>query len=69
MVFARYVGLTKAHTQHLLEAIAYNLYRAQGIIISNAQKQVENCIAKENKEKREENEAENEILTQKKQKN
>lgn len=26
---ARYVGLDKTHTQHLLEAIAYNLYRAR----------------------------------------
>jgi len=32
---ARYIGLAKTHTQHLLEAIAYNLYRAPGIIISN----------------------------------
>jgi IS5 family transposase len=32
---ARYVGLAKTHTQHLLEAIAYNLYRAPGIVISN----------------------------------
>jgi IS5 family transposase len=32
---ARYVGLAKTHTQHLLEAMAYNLYRAPGIIISN----------------------------------
>jgi IS5 family transposase len=32
---ARYVGLAKTHTQHLLEAIAYNLYRAPGIIVSN----------------------------------
>jgi len=32
---ARYVGLAKTHTQHLLEAIAYNLYRAPGIIMSN----------------------------------
>jgi len=31
---ARYVGLAKTHTQHLLEAIAYNLYRAPGIIMS-----------------------------------
>jgi len=30
---ARYVGLAKTHTQHLLEAIAYNLYRAPGIIL------------------------------------
>jgi len=35
---ARYVGLAKTHTQHLLEAIAYNLYRAPGIIVSNSQK-------------------------------
>jgi len=34
---ARYVGLAKTHTQHLLEAIAYNLYRAHGIM-SNCQK-------------------------------
>jgi IS5 family transposase len=33
---ARYTGLAKTHTQHLLEAIAYNLYRAPGIIISNS---------------------------------
>jgi IS5 family transposase len=32
----RYVGLAKTHTQHLLEAIAYNLYRSPGIIVSNA---------------------------------
>jgi IS5 family transposase len=32
---ARYTGLAKTHTQHLLEAIAYNLYRAPGIIMSN----------------------------------
>jgi IS5 family transposase len=35
---ARYVGLAKTHTQHLLEAIAYNLYRAPGIIMSNCRK-------------------------------
>ena len=35
---ARYVGLAKTHTQHLLEAIAYNLYRAPRIIMSNCQK-------------------------------
>lgn len=29
---ARYVGLDKTHTQHLLEAIAYNLYRSPGIV-------------------------------------
>jgi len=33
VVWCRYIGLTKTHTQHLLEAIAYNLYRAPGIII------------------------------------
>lgn len=35
---ARYVGLEKMHTQHLMEAIAYNLYRTPGIIVSNCQK-------------------------------
>jgi IS5 family transposase len=35
---ARYKGLAKTHTQHLLEAIAYNLYRAPGIILANAEK-------------------------------
>jgi len=34
---ARYVGLAKTHTRHLLEAIAYNLYRSPGIM-SNCQK-------------------------------
>jgi transposase, IS5 family len=33
---ARYVGKDKTHTQHLIEAIAYNLYRSPGIIASNA---------------------------------
>lgn len=28
---ARYVGLAKMHTQHLIESIAYNLYRSPGI--------------------------------------
>lgn len=32
---ARYVGLAKTHAQHIMEAIAYNLYRAPGIIVSN----------------------------------
>ena len=32
----RYVGLAKTHTQHLLEAMAYNLYRSPGLIMSNA---------------------------------
>lgn len=31
---ARYVGLAKMHGQHIIEAIAYNLYRAPGIIVS-----------------------------------
>ena len=29
---ARYIGLVKTHTQHLMEAIAYNLYRSPGIV-------------------------------------
>ena len=33
---ARYIGLTKTHTQHLMEAIAYNLYRSPGIVAKNA---------------------------------
>jgi IS5 family transposase len=31
---ARYVGIKKMHTQHVLESIAYNLYRTPGIIMS-----------------------------------
>lgn len=31
---ARYVGLKKTHTQHVMEAIAYNLYRSPGIVMS-----------------------------------
>lgn len=31
---ARYVGIAKMHGQHIIEAIAYNLYRAPGIIVS-----------------------------------
>jgi IS5 family transposase len=31
---ALYVGLRKTHGQHVLEAIAYNLYRLPGIIMS-----------------------------------
>jgi transposase, IS5 family len=31
---ARYRGLEKMHTQNLMEAIAYNLYRSPGIIMS-----------------------------------
>ena len=33
---ARYVGKAKTHTQHVMEAIAYNLYRSPGIVMSNA---------------------------------
>jgi IS5 family transposase len=33
---ARYVGMAKTHGQHVLEAIAYNLYRLPGIIMSMA---------------------------------
>jgi len=35
---ARYVGQAKTHTQHIMEAIAYNLYRSPGIVVSNASK-------------------------------
>ena len=35
---ARYVGLAKTHAQHIMEAIAYNLYRTPGIIVSNSLK-------------------------------
>ncbi|MEG1556359.1 MAG: IS5 family transposase [Bacteroidales bacterium] len=31
---ARYVGIEKMHTQHLMEAIAHNLYRAPAIAVS-----------------------------------
>ena len=33
---ARYVGMAKTHGQHVLEAMAYNLYRLPGIILSKA---------------------------------
>jgi len=33
---ARYLGLAKTHTQHLMEALAYNLYRSPGIVLKNA---------------------------------
>ena len=33
---ARYVGLAKTHAQHIMEAVAYNLYRLPGIIVSNS---------------------------------
>ncbi len=31
---ARYVGMAKTHGQHVIEAMAYNLYRLPGIILS-----------------------------------
>ena len=36
---ARYIGLDKMHTQHMMQAIAYNLYRSPGIIMSCCEKQ------------------------------
>jgi len=35
---ARYRGIKKMHTQNLMEAMCYNLYRSPGIIVSNSQK-------------------------------
>lgn len=35
---ARYRGIKKMHTQNLMEAICYNLYRSPGILASNCQK-------------------------------
>lgn len=35
---ARYKGIAKMHTQNLLEALCYNLYRSPGIIMSNCEK-------------------------------
>jgi IS5 family transposase len=35
---ARYRGIAKMHTQNLLEAMAYNLYRSPGILMSNPEK-------------------------------
>ena len=32
---AIYVGFSKTHAQHIMESIAYNLYRTPGIIVSN----------------------------------
>ena len=34
---ARYRGMEKMHTQNLMEALCYNLYRSPGIIASNCQ--------------------------------
>ncbi len=31
----RYLGKAKAHTQHILEGLAYNLYRSPGIVVLN----------------------------------
>ena len=33
---ARYVGKEKTRTQHLMEAIAYNLYSSPGIVMFNS---------------------------------
>ena len=35
---ARYVGMYQMHTQHLIQAIAHNLYRAPGIVMYICQK-------------------------------
>lgn len=35
---ARYRGIEKMHTQNLMEALCYNLYRSPGIIASNCKK-------------------------------
>ncbi len=35
---ARYRGIEKMHTQNLMEAMCYNLYRSPGIIMRNSQK-------------------------------
>jgi len=34
---ARYVGIEKMHMQHLMEAIAYNLYWSPGIVMSKCE--------------------------------
>ena len=34
---ARYRGLKKMHTQNIMEAMCYNLYRSPGIITSNCE--------------------------------
>lgn len=36
---ARYRGIEKMHTQNLMEAMCYNLYRSPGIIASNCKNQ------------------------------
>ena len=35
---SRYVGIEKMHTQHLIQAIAHNLDRTPGIVMSICQK-------------------------------
>jgi len=35
---ARYVGLSKMHTQNLMEALCYNLYRSPGIVMSHSKR-------------------------------
>jgi IS5 family transposase len=35
---AKYVGLDKTHIQHVLEAIAYNLYRSPVVVMFNSEK-------------------------------
>ena len=35
---ARYRGIEKMHTQNLMEAVCYNLYRSPGIVASNCKK-------------------------------
>ena len=35
---SRYVGIEKMHTQHLIQAIAHNLYGTPGIVMSICQK-------------------------------
>lgn len=32
----RYRGINKMHTQNLMEAVCYNLYRSPGILVSNS---------------------------------
>jgi IS5 family transposase len=34
---ARYRGMEKMHTQNLMEAMCYNLYRSPGILASNCE--------------------------------
>lgn len=33
---ARYKGISKMHTQNIMEAMVYNLYRSPGIVMSNS---------------------------------